>query len=232
MTQNFNPWLEIWTRPRATIRRIVNERPNRCLWALAGIYGFGSLINNAQSFGLGQSLDLWAICLIVVLLSFVWGYIFFSIWSGVVYWIGRLFKGKGTFQSVRAAYAWACVPLAVNIPLWILLIGVFGQDLFKLSFGSEEYSGALFVVLFSALIVRLAMAVWSLVIYFNALAEVQSYSVLKAILNVVASAASLFIAAWILWGISSYFIQPAAQMFNVGSLLLPVQTWAADFYKL
>ena len=232
MSQNFSPWLEIWIRPRATIRRIVNEKPNRSIWVLATIYGFGSLMKNVQSLALGQSLTLFAIFLIVLLLASVWGYVFFSAWSGVVYWVGKLFKGKGTFQSVRAAYAWSCVPLVINIPMWILLTGFIGKSLFEASFGSNDVSGLWFFLLFSALIIRLVMAVWSLVIYFNALAEVQNYSVLKSILNVVASGAALFAVAWLLWAIGSYFIHPAAHMLNIGSMLLPLQNWAVDCYKL
>jgi hypothetical protein len=232
MTQNFNPWLEIWTCPRATIRRIVSEKPDRSLWVLAAIYGFGSLIGNAQSLGFGQSLNFLAIFLIVILLSPIWGYIFFSLWSAVVYWIGKLFKGVGTFHSVRAAYAWSCVPLAINIPIWIILSVVFGQELFQPSFGSGDLDTPSFVLLFAALLIRLAMAVWSLVIYFNALAEVQSYSILKSILNVLASSVLLLLAAWILWGVSSHFMNPAAQMLDIGSMLPSFQAWAIDCYKL
>ncbi len=223
MNENFNPWLEIWTRPRATIRRIVDENPNRSLWWLAAIYGFGSLLNNAQSLALGSSLALLPILLIAIVFAALWGYIFFSIWSAVVHWVGKLFKGQGTFQEVRAAYSWSCVPLAVNVLLWFVLAGVFGIQLFSSSAGGGAAlaNGQVFL-LFFVLIVRLVLAIWSLVIYFNALAEVQRFSVLKSILNVVIAGFLLFAAVWVLWIIGVHLIHP-------GAVGIPNMFWSEGF---
>ncbi len=35
-----NPWLTIWTAPRATIAQIVKANPDRFLWRITGAYGF------------------------------------------------------------------------------------------------------------------------------------------------------------------------------------------------
>lgn len=212
MNETFNPWLEIWTQPRATIRRIVSENPNRSIWWLAAIYGFGSLMNNFQTMALGRSMTMLAIFLIALIFAAIWGYIFFSIWSAVVHWVGKLFKGEGSFQAVRAAYSWSCVPLAINIPLWVLLGVVFGHHLFSAQSGTEGMPNLQLFVLFFVLIARLILAVWSLVIYFNALAEVQQYSVLRAILNVIVAGILLSAAVWILWTIGLKFMHPGAQL--------------------
>ncbi len=208
METHFNPWLDIWTRPRATIRRIVQENPNRCLWLLAAIYGFGSLLNNAQTLALGQNFSLLAIFLFAAILSPFWGYAFLSIWSAAVYWIGKAFKGSGTFQTVRAAYVWSCVPFIFNILSWIALTTLFGGNLFMLSTGNDQLSEPLTYVLFFILIVRLTVAIWSLVIYLNALAEVQNYSILKAIFNVITASILMLAVSWVVWGLAIHTFNP------------------------
>ena len=191
-----SPWLSIWTKPRATIRRIVDENPKRSLWLLAAIYGFSSLLNSFQSVSLGFTLGLIPLVLVALILSPIWGFAVFSVWSWVISWTGRWLKGEGDFQKVRAAYAWSCVPLAVNDLLWLAMILFFGLPLF-LNFPEHHYlTDGLATLLFAILIGKVVLAIWSLVIYLNALAEVQRFSVLRAIGNVIL--AGLFISAALL----------------------------------
>lgn len=220
MEEKFNPWLTIWTQPRATIRRIVEENPNRSLWLLAAIYGFVSLINNAQTLALGQTLGLLSIFLLVIVLAPIWGYIFFTIWSFSVFLVGKLFKGAGAFRAVRAAYTWSCVPFTVNLILWIVLTCIFGQKLFTLNPISENLTEGLTYFMFFVLIARVVLAVWSLVIYFNALAEVQMYSVLKAIFNVILAAILMAIISWMAWNGAAHFLQPTNQTLKMGFFLI------------
>src|SRR3990167_2898479 len=166
-----SPWLTIWVEPRATIRQIVSENPRQCLWLLAAIYGFSSLLNSFQSIALVDQFGGVAIFLIALVLSPLWGYIVFSVWSWVICWTGKLLKGAGDFQKVRAAYAWSCVPIAINGILWVLLIWIFGRPLFS-HFPQDRFlTGGQTSVLFIILISKVVLAIWSLVIYLNTLAE-------------------------------------------------------------
>lgn len=220
MEESFNPWLSIWTKPRATIRRIVDENPNRSLWLLAAIYGFVSLMNNAQTLALGQSLHTAVIFFMVLILAPFWGYAFFSIWSAAVYLIGKLFKGQGSFSMVRSAYAWSSVPFVFNLILWISLAVIFGPKLFMPAAMTNEITEPLMLFLFFVLVGRLVLAVWSLVIYFNTLAEVQSYSVLKAIFNVVIAAILMALISWFFWNAGMYLLGPNNQTLKIGFFLI------------
>lgn len=196
-----SPWLSIWTRPRATIARIVGENPNKSLWLLAAIYGFSSLLNSFQSMSLGSALSPLTILILAIVISPVWGYISFSVWSAVVYWTGKWFKGDGDYPSVRASYSWSCVPLAVNVPLWLVMIALFGGQLFLNFPEGYRLSDGMITVLFFILVSKVVLAVWSLVIYINALAEVQHYSVLRAIFNIIVAGlivATVLAALWML----------------------------------
>lgn len=206
MEENKSPWLSIWTEPRATIARITAENPNRSLWWLAFIYGFSSMMNLCQSMALGSSLRTFAILVLAIVIAPFYGYISFSIWSWFVSWVGKLFKGQGEFKAIRAAYAWSCVPITLNIPLWLLMVLIFGHQLFLNLPNAHQLSTPLVFVLFVILIIKVILAIWSLVIYINALAEVQKYSVLRAIFNVIAAAIIVGIIFFILWSLLLYAV--------------------------
>ena len=199
-----NPWISIWTKPRQTISHIVQQNPNRSLWALAFIYGFCSLMNMFQSMVLGNSLGLLGILVLVLVLAPLWGYVNFTVWSWVVHVVGKWFKGQGRFTEVRAAYAWSSVPLAINIPLWLLMVVLFGHQLFLNYPDAQLMPNSIVVFLFALLIARMVLAVWSLVIYLNALAEVQKYSILRAIFNLLVAAVILGVLMFVLWSLLLY----------------------------
>lgn len=221
-----SPWLSIWLEPRATIRKIIAENPKRSLWLLAAIYGFSSLLNSFQSASFGSLWGAFAIFLTALILSPFWGYVAFALWSWVICWTGKWLKGVGDFQTIRAAYAWSCVPLALNGLLWVLMIVFFGRSLF-LNF-PENYPlvNAQATILFIILIIKVILAVWSLVIYLNALAEVQQFSVLRAIGNVIIAGLIVGVAFGLLWTLCMYALGASMQqpytsfyIFSEGKLL-------------
>lgn len=201
-----NPWLTIWTKPRDTMAQIARENPNRSIWVLSGIYGFCSLMNLFQSIALGQVMAPLGIVILAALLAPFWGYLNFSVWSWFVSFTGKWLKGQGSFTEVRSAYAWSSVPMLINIPLWLLMVALFGHQLF-LNFPDAAFLPAAQVhILFSILVVKVIAAVWSFVIYLNALAVVQNFSMLRTIGNLVLAGASLFVLFIALWTALAYFM--------------------------
>lgn len=193
-----SPWLSIWFHPKATIQRIVSVNPNRSLWLLATIYGFSSLLNLFQSISLGQAVEVFLILILALVIAPVWGYVIFSVWSWIVTWTGKWLKGKGEFKAVRSAYAWSCVPLVFTVAFWLILSVFFGRQLF-INMPQEPLGQPQVTFLFFVLIAKVILAVWSLVIYINALAEVQQFSVLRAIGNLLISTILLIIVFAIFW---------------------------------
>lgn len=204
--EHHSPWLTIWTRPKATIARIVAENPNRSLWILAWIYGFCSMLNMFQSMALGHAMGTAAILILTLIIAPLYGYISFCIWSFFVFWVGKWFKGLGNFKTVRAAYAWSCVPILFNIPLWLLMVILFGHQLFLNFPEAHLLPQPQVFFLFIILIAKVVLAIWSLVIFLNALAEVQKYSVLRAILNVVVAGLILAVILYVLWSLLIYAV--------------------------
>lgn len=194
-----NPWRSMWIKPRETIRDVAEETPNKALWLLAWIYGFGSLLGSFQSLNVAPAVGMGLALLIAIVLAPFWGMLIFAVWSWIILWVGKLLKGAGTFKTIRAAYAWSCVPLIVNVPLWLILVAFYSQLLF---FGTEDQamlSGPALTVLFLILTGKLVFAIWALVIYLQALAEVQQFSVLRSIGNVILGAIVVSLIMALLW---------------------------------
>jgi hypothetical protein len=207
-----NPWVSAWLSPRATIRHVVAENPNRALWWLAAVYGFSSLLNAFQSLMLGLTLPVVGILALAALLSPLWGYVFFSLWGWVVTLTGKWLKGQGHFKQVRAAYAWSCVPLLVNIPLWFLLAFYFGAPLFSNFAETHVLTSAQVSMLFLVLIIRIAAAVWSLIVYIHMLAEVQQFSILRSIGNIVIASVVIAVISLIFFYVLGSVVQPSANV--------------------
>ena len=127
--------------------------------------------------------------------------LFFAIWSAVVVWVGKLLKGQANFATARAAYAWSSVPLLGNIPLWLLLVLFYSQFLFYGMHDQIVMPGAA-MLLFLILIAKLVFAIWAIVIYLQMLAEVQQFSILRTIVNVILASLVIGIASALIWSIA------------------------------
>lgn len=180
-----NPWRSILTKPKQTIRMIVDYNPNYRLMILSAIYGFSSLLGIAQNLRLGDNLDSLSIIILSLILAPLWGYLLFSLSSWFLFICGRWLKGAATFKEIRAALAWSKVPMLASIVLWIMLIILFKKELFQSNGSQEVFSGFKIILLLSILMVQLIASIWSIVIYINALAEVQRFSILRAIGNII-----------------------------------------------
>jgi hypothetical protein len=176
-----SPWKSIWVKPRETIRQIVASNPKQGLWAMAFIYGFGSILSVFQSLSLGDRFPLVLLFGAGILLAPLWGQLAFALWSWAIMHVSRWLKGDATFSAMRAAYAWASVPLVLNIPIWFFMGALFGRALFMAGTETIFLSGAQVNFLLALTLVKLGASVWSLVIYINALAEVSHFTVLRAI---------------------------------------------------
>lgn len=214
----FQSWLSIWVRPRQTMSHILQTNPNRFLWVLAGVYGFSYLLNFFQLISLGVVGSVVPLFLAAILFAPIWGYVFFSIWSALVWAIGKIFKGQGSFQAVRSAYAWSCVPYVFNIPLWILMAVLFKEQLFLNFPEGQVLSDRQVTILFVILLAKIILAVWSLVIYLNTLAVAQQFGIFRSILNVVVAGLIMGFVTSFLWGL------------GVSSLTESVDASKAAFY--
>ncbi len=191
------PWVTMWTKPTQTIRDIVKKNPSMHLMALSAIYGFPVVVHGAQFLSLGESLPTWLILVIVVLLSPLIGFIGISFWSLLIKWTGSWIGGKANYKNVRAAVAWSNVPNLVNVLLWILLAFTIGSTLFSPASNTGEVTIGIARIVTMIFAVQVIISVWSFVIFVMALAEVQGFSALRALGNILIPCLLFVVLAWI-----------------------------------
>lgn len=197
----------MWTKPRETIRAIVQSNPKFRIFCLAGIYGFPLMLHLSQSGSLSESVSLPIIFILALLLAVPVGMISFTISSALVYWVGKLLKGEGSFLGIRAAIAWSNVTNIGTILTWLLLIGAFGSQLFFRGFTEMPFRGTAAIYANSAFLAQAVLSVWSFVLLIRGLQEVQKYSVWKAIVNIVLPFVIVCAFMWILMVIYMWLAQ-------------------------
>lgn len=202
-----NPWLSIWTQPRKTIRSIVDSDPKRGFILLCAIYGLPLAFNLTQSFDFASVIPLWAILIGSLVACPFLGMIGITISSWLLHFFGRMIGGKGTFPMVRAAVAWSNVPNFVTVCMWGILLGIFGAAVFSKNFSEMQFVGYRAGILFLVMLIESIVSVWGFILLLSTLREVQSFSIWRAILNVVLPfavvVAVIWLASWAFSGTAS-----------------------------
>lgn len=183
---DFNPWTSIWTRPRATIQRIVETDPRAYVLPLAAIAGVVNALSSASENGFGDSMAWPTILITAALLGSALGIASLYVGSVLLRWTGRWLGGQGSGEQIRAAAAWASVPLIVVLLLWIPMIALFGQELFMTP--TPDMSPSLALPVLGLGLAQMVLGIWSLVIFLKALGQVQGFSAWRALGNMVLAA--------------------------------------------
>ncbi|NGX56201.1 MAG: hypothetical protein K1060chlam5_00438 [Candidatus Anoxychlamydiales bacterium] len=189
----FNPFISILTKPKETILKIVEKDPNYKLWLLSIIYGLVSILGFSQSISIGYKYNFFLIVFVCLLLSIIWGYVAFSVSSFFVYITGKWLKGIASYKSIRASFAWSNVPMIINILIWIILLIIFQDKIFKDFPNNYILSKFEMIVLFSSLFLQLIVSVYVIVLYINTIASVQNFSILRSIFNIILSLVLAFL---------------------------------------
>ena len=181
-----NPWISIWTEPRATIRYLVSTDPGRSVVALAVLGGIAQSLSQAIDQGLGEELSIPMILLFAAGFGSIAGLLALYLGSYLVQWTGRWIGGEGSLPKIRTALGWANVPMVVHLGFTFLLIPVLGQVLFlteESKVQSLGAGGAMAFLLYG--LAAMVLGIWSFVILLKGLGEVQGFSAWKAWGNLV-----------------------------------------------
>jgi hypothetical protein len=180
------PWLSIWTRPRQTVRALLDYDPEYWVKRLAVLSGAVS--------GLSSGVDLergiiWINILVLTVLGAVFGIVALYISAAIAVWAGRFLGGKGTTYHMRTALAWSSltgVP-ATPLSLMIFLVPPIGAGV-----------DALIAVFLLAL--TIAIGLWSFSIIVRAVAEVHRFSAWRSLASLLLPAVIFFVVGLICVG--------------------------------
>jgi len=173
-------------------REFIHEglaKTNKASVVIAWLLGMTYLFGKAYTFTLGNVYTLKEIVLFCIIFAIPVGYIILYITSFFLYWVGKIFNGKASFEEVLSAFVWTRVPEGFILLGWAGLIGFFGSYAFTLMVVTATPI-PLFVLGLIGL--QMIFGVWEAVILFHALGEVQGISAWIAVWNVLFTWVILF----------------------------------------
>ncbi len=170
-----SPWLTIWLSPRRTIRRVIDGEAGATWWPVVALSALGQAIGAlafdpdgslavSRSFmpvTIGIAQTIFGVVVGPFLLAFVGG------------WLG----GDADPSDIRHAIVWGNVPFAVAAVGWIPLALWFRGSL-------SDPNADIPLALVPFMLALGVAALWSVVTQILALAEVQRFSVWRAIASV------------------------------------------------
>jgi hypothetical protein len=175
------PWLSIWIRPRATIRRILDTDPTRYVLILAGLTGVARALTRATRRNAGDVLSLPAILGFALILGPVGGIFLLYLIAALVASTGKLFGGVGKASEIRTAIAWGGVPALFGSLLWIPQIALIGDEIFKENTPRLTSSTGLVTFLIASAAIELIASLWSFVTIVKCVGEAHRFSAWRAL---------------------------------------------------
>ncbi len=180
-----NPWLTMWTAPRETLREILEAYPEQRVLLLAILAGIAWAFHAAVAQHIGRWNNLWVILLFCVIGGAVLGGVIGIYVGSYLLWrSGRWLGGLASLQQIRIAMVWAFVPLIWSAILYLPLLVLEGKELFVRGALPTTANPLLIFALLTLSFVQWTAYVWHKVVIVLCLAEVQKFSIWKAVANV------------------------------------------------
>jgi hypothetical protein len=191
-----NPFLTIWTKPRATTRAIVDTNPAFRVLPLAILGGVLEALQLESLVFAGDQLTVPITLLIAIVIGPPLGLVLLYAGAWVVQMSCLLLGGQADSREVRAALAWSSVPLLATLPLWIIRLPLLGR---------VSAHPALIYPLVATFVPELILSVWWMVITAKALGEVQRFSAWRAFSSMLLLL-SPFVILIVILAIVAYFL--------------------------
>lgn len=184
-SQPGSPWVTIWTSPRETIQRIIDTDPVKRVIDLAVLSSIAQTLNQASADSMGDQFGLGMLLLIVVIGGVLGGLLGLYVGGFFIKVTGSWLGGQADVVRVRAAIAWASVPVIASLLLWIPKSFLFGFEMFTSQVPVIESSALLSMALLVFAVFDIVLGVWAFVLLLMCLAQVQGFSVWRAFGNLV-----------------------------------------------
>ena len=198
--QYLNPWFYMWFRPRQTVRDALKRYSARTVLVLATLSCVASWLFDISTTQLRSSLSLDDA--VGMLTNLLWGLAGFYFSAFLLFkmnqWLGL--KGSASFKCVLMALALSEVPFIWGI---LLSLPVFMVMVYGTFIGNENIfyeHPEIFSLGTTLSAINLLVTFWSMGLFVIALAEVNQYSVWKALINIlIVMLMMIAVAAIIYW---------------------------------
>ena len=175
-----NPWISTWTKPRATIRQIVDTNPTYLVLPLAMLAGVAQFLQRLTSPIAANAIPFVAILIAAAVIGPLGGIIGLYLVSALLRWTGSWLGGVATSQEVRAAYAWGQIPRICSLAILIPALFWFNRTITTGDF-DDVGSTTVFQVALALSLLATVLGIWQAVLMVKCLAEVHRFSAWRSI---------------------------------------------------
>lgn len=162
-----SPWYLIWLHPKRAMRHILDHYPTRYNHLLVICGAFTHIVTYTINLN-----SWWLTAVVWVCMSIFAGLFVLYVGGGLLKWTGGWLKGQGSHQDIRAAIAWAQIPIIVFFIIGMLIFWIVGGN-----WSSPVYATIFFI-----------FSLWASIIFLCCLAEAHKFSFFKALMNYIIAA--------------------------------------------
>lgn len=185
MDKNFEPLKDGWFRPRETARYLIDYASKKYIIFLMSILTIVSATVNANHPSIDTDI-LWVVFLLVVIFSPLLGVISFALSAFLVWIIGKIVKGEGSFKDLFKGLIGANIPMLLAFPFMLAWAILEPQSFLNV----ELLTGTPIELIGN--IMLLISSIWSLVNIVIAISEAHRFSIGKALFTIFAPIIVLF----------------------------------------
>jgi len=199
-TDESSPFVTMWLHPRRTMRRISSTYWESWAIPIAMLGGAASSVQEItpRQLTMGQSMGLEGYGLIGAMagLSMLGSVLHVIVFGWLLAFTGDWLGGEADHEAAKAAIGWSYLPVAAVLPIGVLIVILLGPDAIIYDAGVAAGNDSPLLAL--AGLAFLIALIWSVVLVVASVREIQGFSTLRAIANLVLAALLPFLAIGIL----------------------------------
>ena len=123
-----NPMLSVWTKPKETIREVINTKTMWFTIVIAGFVGIGTGLVNVQDSGFNESVSSGLVFFLAIVLGPIVGIAGAFIAAGIYKLLGKLLGGTGNYRDMVLALGPAYVPQLLITVTFLITALMYGEQ--------------------------------------------------------------------------------------------------------
>lgn len=183
--ERINPWLNIWTKPRATVRSAIYHNTIGLAVVLAMVSGISTAWDNAVTQHAGEkylmNFSLTGLLIGIIIIGSLLGLLSWVLVASTVTLVGRWLGGQGTVKELLIAIGISYVPIVLLLSFNIIDLLLLGETLFIDTYITEGQ----YIWLWLSAVVVFVIAIWNMFITLKAIGEAHRFSAWRALTTLI-----------------------------------------------
>ena len=177
-----NPWVTIWTAPRATVRIAAEFDPRSWLWLLVAVGGLSRVLSRVSELPLESTLPTTELLFALLVAGPVAGAMLVWVAGRLLHVVLVRMGCVGTWIASRTAIVWSLAPGVPSLALWLIMLASYGPRVLAPGAVANSAEAATKFILSIDYFIQFALTMWMLVLEILTLADVHKLTPWRALL--------------------------------------------------